>query len=229
MSIQGASRGMMTRVSSATLPYKSPFSEAEHRAIEAAIVTSLDNLKSSIDSKRANEIEFTAGLVLELNRLLNTEEVPGFSARWLETIPRGGELSSFDGAHVEKRPDMVFRRQGVSAVMHREYCGLFVECKIVDMTRTMDEYCGQGVLRFVKGQYAWAMRSGMLLGYARDSYSLPAHLNRHLEKFGARYDTQEMCNSAEPFSTRHARPWIYKTGESPGDIVLRHLWVTVYS
>jgi hypothetical protein len=228
MTFQGASRGMMTRAPSAILPYESPFTEAEHRAIEDAILTSVEKLRTSLDARSAIEIDFTKRLVLELNRLLNTEEVPGFSARWLETIPRGGELCSFDGSHVEKRPDMVFRRQGVSAAMHREYCGLFVECKIVDATRTMDEYCGKGVIRFVAGQYAWAMRNAMMLGYARDSYSLPAHLNRHLEKFGARYGTREMCSLAEPFSTKHARSWSYPTGGSPGDIVLRHLWVTVH-
>lgn len=230
MSFQGP-RGVMTQGPASQLPYPFPFSEAERLTIEDAIRIGVTRVIASqaLDCRTADEKDFTEALVSELNRMMNVEDVPGFSASWLETVPRGGELRSFDGRHVEKRPDMVFRRQGVlKNVAHREYCGLFVECKIVDASHTMYDYCFKGVSRFVKGEYAWAVNLAMMLGYSRDSYSLPDHLNRHIEKLGHRYETRGLCSPEEPYVTIHDRTWQHVSGELPGEITLRHLWVQVF-
>lgn len=223
---------MMTGARATSLPYRDPFSEAERLAIEDAIKIGLEKVRGSgvLDCRAADEIHFTEHLVTELNSMLDSFEVPGFSAAWLETIPKGGELRSFNGTHIEKRPDMVFRRQGVHpGVKNRQYCGLFVECKIVDATRTMDDYCGDGISRFVKGEYAWAMTIGMLLGYARDAYELPRQLDKHLKQLGARYQTIGPCQRTGTaiYSTVHDRIWRYPSGGKPGKITLRHLWIKV--
>lgn len=45
----------------------------------------------------------------------------------------------------------------------------------------MSRYCGDGLLRFVDGRYAWAVALGLMVGYARSGYTLPDHVEEHLQ------------------------------------------------
>ena len=220
------------------MPYRLPFSKGQLFAIEDGIRTAFEHVLSEDDicADTADEISLNRALIRELNRMMNDEpsEVPGFSAALLETVSRGEELANYDGRHVEKRPDLVFRRPGhLPAGIKRQYCGMFVECKIVDKRHTMKQYCGEGISRFVRGDYAWAMSQGMLLGYARDDYALPRQLDAHLHtrttqyKMKCRPRRRDHDDSASPvYVTVHDRTWRYPTQEAPpGDIELSHLWL----
>ena len=184
----------------------------------------------------ADEVALNEALVSQLNTMMDQDpsEVPGFSAALLETVSRGEELCNYNGQHVEKRPDLVFRRQGrLPAGTRREYCGIFVECKIVDRQHSMKGYCGKGVERFVRGDYAWAMSLAMMIGYARDGYTLPRQLNAHLdtrrERYNIKHDARRRDSQTGPapvYITLHERTWRYPSQEEvPGDIELAHLWL----
>lgn len=57
--------------------------------------------------------------------------------------------------------------------------GFFIECKIIGRSKdnhTVHEYCRAGVRRFVTGQYAAAMPSGMMLAYVRDGRTVVTEL-----------------------------------------------------
>jgi len=33
-------------------------------------------------------------------------------------------------------------------------------------------YCDKGIIRFVRGDYAWAMRDALMVGYVTEGYSI---------------------------------------------------------
>jgi hypothetical protein len=226
----------MTRRRAARLPYDDPFSKSERLAIVDALhlATSRIVAAKEIDYATADEPEITSKLVIELNAMLDEEPpaIEAFTSLNVETITNSGRLCSFNEAHIEKQPDLVFRPRGKRPPgVQRDYCGLFVECKIVDVGHPMGAYCGDGLQRFIEGQYAWAMRYGMMLGYARGAYRLPKQLTTHLADY-PRYGTVSMPvsrPSAGPgvYVSIHARTWTHPTGESPEDIELRHLWIPI--
>jgi hypothetical protein len=58
-----------------------------------------------------------------------------------------------------------------------EFDALFVECKPVDAKHPVgSKYCDDGLIRFVRGDYAWAMQEGMMLAFARDGRTIAKHL-----------------------------------------------------
>jgi hypothetical protein len=237
MSIR-APAGLMSRPAQlAPLPYKD-FDILLRLPIEAAIVTAWSHVLAleALDLATATEVTFTRHLVDTLNTMLNAEvaEVDGFSASIFETIDRGCELCSYDNTHVEKKPDMVVRLAGKRpGISHRAYYGLFVECKIADKNHTMTSYCGDGLIRFVQGQYAWAMGSAIMIGYARHGYILPTQLHTHISELGSRYHTlggpvlrsDIPPHAGDVYLTRHHRPWVYPSGGSPGTIEIAHIWL----
>lgn len=232
MTIQGG-QGLMTRRRGAPLPYADPLSAAERRGIIDAIRVGLARVRADgvVDLAAAGETAITDALVVELNAMLdeNPPPVPVFSSLNLETVIKGNELRSYNNAHIEKRPDMLFRPRGPRPPgVQRLYCGYFVECKIVSESRTMIDYCGDGLKRFLSGEYAWAMSFGMMLGFARDSYRVSDQFVRHLRLF-PRYDLVgevelEPEAGADVYVSVHTRSWVHTSGEAPGNIRLLHFW-----
>ena len=56
--------------------------------------------------------------------------------------------------------------------------GLFVECKPVDAAHPPGgDYCDAGLIRFVNGDYAWAMQESLMVGYVRDGRTIKSHLH----------------------------------------------------
>lgn len=116
----------------------------------------------------ADEDEVTAALraVIE-NNLRQTGTIPGFNRRFYEPVVRQGQVADFTLTKLTKSPDLCFklrhddyeRRMVVS-----EFDALFVECKPVDATHPLgSKYCDDGLIRFVRGDYAWAMQEGVML------------------------------------------------------------------
>jgi hypothetical protein len=219
-----------------SLPYRCPFTRGELLAIEEALWLAWERV--TVDADEVDEVNITSRLEGELGRMMNHEPPPveGFTRETFETPVRGGELESFDGKKLEKRPDIVLRRAGLlRGVLDPRHCGLFIECKVVDKARPMSRYAGEGLLRFVDGTYAWAVNFAMMLGYARKGYELPAKLRKHLARFGGTYET--VTGSLQPrapqsgrpavWETRHRRTFAYRAEFSgqPGEIVVGHLWL----
>lgn len=126
----------------------------------------------------AMEDEITRQLLSLLeDRLLDSEEIEGFDRRRIRNVVRP-EIPNFDGRHPAKRPDLVFfllRRERFK--VRSSLDGIFAECKPIDRAHSIGRhYCDKGILRFVNGDYAWAMREGMMIAYVRGQRSIRNHL-----------------------------------------------------
>jgi hypothetical protein len=173
-------------------------------------------------------------LQLALNELLDDEEEPvsGFSSELFETVERGAEVVNYSGMKLEKRPDLRFRMQGrIPSVSDRTHYGMFVECKLLDATHSLRLYAVNGVLRFVQGDYAWAMPHGMMLAYVRSSAPTHDDLITFLKKGRAEYSVVDTSHGSpedvdEFVRSVHDRLWMYPSpASSPGQIELIHVWL----
>ena len=173
------------------------------------------------------------------NDLLPNGTVAGFSRTFFSKVTRDEELSSYDGTHPDKKPDMLLglkRPDGARVISDQD--ALFVECKPVDATHSLtSEYGIEGIRRFVEGEYAWAMTSAMMVAYVRGTYTIAKHLRANLTKnaadarFGKPTHPRKVLSSSkgpkheELRRTKHGRafPWP-ATGKLAMPIALFHSW-----
>ncbi|WP_145952388.1 hypothetical protein [Paludisphaera borealis] len=129
----------------------------------------------------ASEDQVTAALldVIE-NDFRRTGCIPGFNTKVYESVVRQTQVANYDRTKIGKAPDLCFRLQPDD---QEEYWGLsiydalFVECKPVDKTHSAGgDYCDKGLVRFIEGDYAWAMQDAMMVAYARHDRSVVGHL-----------------------------------------------------
>jgi hypothetical protein len=181
----------------------------------------------------ATEPQITTVLQLRLNELLDDDDepVPGFSSNYFETVERGAEMVNYSGVKLEKRPDLRFRMQGRIQLVHdRTHYGLIVESKLLDAAHPLRLYAANGILRFVQGDYAWAMPHGMMLAYVRSGALTQEELIAFLKNGDVEYsvvDAFHVSADGEEFvRSVHERPWQYpSSSSSPGPIELIHVWL----
>jgi hypothetical protein len=151
------------------------------------------------------------------------------------------EYSNYKNEKAE-RPDLVFHLSGRPrpGVVDSLYDGLYVECKIIDNKRRhVAEYCRNGVMRFVNGDYGWRMPQGMMCAYVRTNQELPVALEGYFGGVGVAATlclvstslTKSKLSKHNPviYTSDHARPWIFPDGLSPGNISVQHLWLRAYN
>jgi hypothetical protein len=141
-----------------------------------------------------------------------------------DTVERGAKVVANDES-LGKAPDLTFRPPPVHGVRNLGSWGLFVECKIIDgaANHSPRAYCEHGVARFVAGEYAARMSSGMMLAYVRDDRLPYPTLSPILA--APPYKTLSQESVAEDVSQSvHER-----TGLAPpcANIDLTHLWLSV--
>ena len=192
----------------------------------------------------AKEDEVTAALraVIE-NNLRQTGSIPGFNRRSYEFVVRQGQVANFDETKQSKSPDLCFKLRHDDyepRMVVSEFDALFVECKPVDATHAAgSRYCDDGLIRFVVGDYAWAMQEGMMLAYARDGRTIAGHLIPAMRepKRMTSLATDELpraCRASDATGDAHAEPihiskhrrgfpWPHKKGKAT-DITIYHLW-----
>lgn len=191
----------------------------------------------------AREDEVTAALrsVIE-NDLRHTGAVRGFSRRTYETVIRQGQVANYELTRYAKTPDLCFklRNDEEEPPVLSEHDALFVECKPVDDSHPVgSKYCDDGLFRFVKGDYAWAMEEGLMLGYARHGRTIEKNLIPYIQdsaRFGALQILAMPALVKNPGATavqraealyvsRHRRgfPWIANKGAAT-DIFVYHSW-----
>ncbi len=173
------------------------------------------------------------------NDLLHHGRVPGFSKIYFSYVVRDAELTSFDGKHPDKKPDIVIgvqRPDGARVIADQD--AVFVECKPIDVDHPLTpEYGAEGIRRFVEGEYAWAMKSAFMVGYVRGNYTIAQHLRANLKKnhddprFGSPTLPQRIRGSAkgekyEGLScSEHRRAFRWPaTGKRAVPIMLVHSW-----
>ena len=178
------------------------------------------------------EPELTTLMQARLNRMIHEDPLWG---QLVLSVGRGAESISFDGSHLEKRPDLsIF----LSAADQR--FPLVAEAKILDATasKTTSRYCENGIRRFVEGEYAWGNREAFMIGYVRDGSSidmaLKDALSKAMELHPDRYLVEALpvpveSDSSDLAYTRHGRDFVYgsqRPPNSPGPISVWHLWLT---
>ena len=124
--------------------------------------------------------------------------------------------------------------------MLSEFDGLFIEAKPMDATHPAgSKYCDDGLIRFVRGDYAWAMQEAMMLAYTRDGRTISEHLIPAMDQADrmtslATIDLPQAspvagasaCPEAEAVHISHHRrsfKWPNNKG-SATDITVYHLW-----
>ena len=192
----------------------------------------------------AGEDEITAALrtVIE-NDLRESGRVAGFSKRTYEPLVRQGQWANYNGAVLSYAPDLCFKLrhdESEPRLVLPEFDALFIECKPVDATHPVGgKYCDDGLIRFVRGDYAWAMQEGMMLAYARDGrtiadYLVPAMressrvISLATDQFPEPCNTPAAaacCGAEAVHTTRHHRGFPWRDGKGLAtDITVYHLW-----
>jgi hypothetical protein len=129
----------------------------------------------------AKEDEVTAALrsIIE-NNLRQSGEVPGFNKHTFDTVSRQAQCANYDNKSLSKAPDLFFKLRDYETEPRSvlsEHDGLFIEAKPVDATHAAGRiYCDEGLIRFVRGDYAWAMQEAMMLAYARNNRTIEGAL-----------------------------------------------------
>lgn len=129
----------------------------------------------------ASEDQITTALRNTIeNNLRQTGEVRGFNKRTFESVNRQVQCENFDGSRLNMTPDVFFKLNDCESnrgAVLSAFDGLFVEAKPVDSKHPAGgRYCDDGLIRFVRGDYAWAMEEAMMLAYARDVRTIAKHL-----------------------------------------------------
>jgi hypothetical protein len=192
----------------------------------------------------AQEDRITAALRSTIeNDLRQSGEVSGFNRRTFDLVTRQGQCANYDGKILTKAPDLFFKLRDYETEPHSvlsEHNGLFIEAKPVDATHAAgSRYCDDGIIRFVRGDYAWAMQEAMMLAYVRNDRTIersllpamseaPRMSTLQTQQLPAR-TTMEMAGSTPAaeavFMSRHERTfqWPDSKGQAtPIDIF--HVW-----
>lgn len=179
-----------------------------------------------------SEAEINALLEARLSRLLDEDPL---WAQLVLTVARGKETVNFNGANLEKRPDLSIFLSGRSRAFP-----LVVECKLIDAPdgKSGALYCNNGLSRFLTGEYGWPGRDGFMLAYVRDQSTIESCLLPLLavsraatpDPFAVRDLPVASGHSVlDLATTRHNRAFRYLSrvapADDPGPIAIWHLWL----
>ncbi|MEI9894589.1 MAG: hypothetical protein WDN28_12065 [Chthoniobacter sp.] len=207
------------------------------QAIRVAWEMMLQRPRNNFQLHREDEDPVTAELWERLlNEVFNRNIVPGFDSNLLMKPTRETKVPNYDGTNTELMPDLLIGLQNRLAVSIPAQDWLFIECKPVQLGRSAGaHYCDKGIIRFVRGDYAWAMTSALMVGYAATNYHVSPKLTAALRKsrtitttaFPRRCRRSQSSASSEPtHTTAHRRNFCYRqTGEQAPPVTLRHLWL----
>lgn len=165
------------------------------------------------------------------------EAVKGFAL--FETPVREGNLRNQQGDRPDCQPDLTFRPlRGQISTKNSVTAGIFVECKPVDSQHPIGSaYCKEGISRFVKGDYAWAVDRALMLAYVRNICQLPEGLDYVLGMKSARVN-YKLKKKLTPLGITGEGDEIYYTvhdrappASLPNNktalIFLHHLWLNL--
>ena len=180
--------------------------------------------------------------VLE-NDLRQTGEIGGFNSTFYERVVRHAQVTNYNGQKLAKTPDLSFKLRNAGAEPRpviSAHDALFVECKPVDAGHAAGSaYCDDGLIRFVNGDYAWAMQDAMMLGYARNGRTIAGHLSPAMAESARKASlgivqplqlfpgpAAAACAEAEAvYISKHHRKFPWPDGKGLAtDITVYHLW-----
>lgn len=198
--------------------------------------------RGSLDGYTEDEITFYLHGILE-NDLRQTGSVPGFNRAFYDAVVRQAEVANFNLEKLKKEPDLCFRLRHSDAEPRpvlSAYEALFVECKPIDKSHAAGgKYCDAGLVRFVEGDYAWAMEEALMLGYARHGRTITGHLlpairePRRRERLKVvemprpvdRRDAKSRGGAEALHVSRHRRDFTWMDGKGRAtEILVYHCW-----
>lgn len=206
------------------------------KAVCAAWALLRSKPRTGFDLQTADEDAITLELHEALyDRVFKEEIVAGFDADVFATVEREPKIRSYDYGHPDKMPDLLVRLVGRPSGIRNTQDGLFIECKPVDKNHGVkSHYCQKGLVRFIDGEYAWAMTTAMMVGYTKSGYGISTHLAKGLADWSqgagcalqaCPHSTASTINEAV-HSTLHVRSFIYvETKQRAPKITIRHLWL----
>lgn len=206
--------------------------------IRAAWELMRENPRPGFDLSNATEDVITHELYERLyDEVFNRDVVAGFNRELLTTITRESKVRNYDGAKLDKMPDLLFGLVERPPVEYPSQDWLFIECKPVDCGHAAGgHYCDKGIIRFVKGEYAWTMTSALMVGYTREGYTILPKLSDALQARPNKIPTLDQprpCRHSKGDSVSEAvhiskqgRTFKYvETEQSAPAITIRHLWL----
>lgn len=212
------------------LPLK-PLQERHLRVIALGLARAWDELmiKTAGALLFDAEAEVNAQLCIQLNKRIPQDPCLNLI---VYDVSRGEETHNFDGAKLEKRPDLQLKLTRAD----RRNFPLVAECKLLDPDKDIHLYCSDGLVRFLKGDYAWMAREAFMIAYVRDGSTLESVLTPHLKKYQLetpdRFATQSLPRPVDGVGlelrrSSHARGfrYPYHTPDDPGPIEVWHLWL----
>ena len=199
----------------------------------------LNHPRTGFDLPAANEDTVTHELYERLyDEVFDKGVVGGFDREVFASVRREPKVRNFNGSSLDKMPDLLVEFIDRPAGAMNSQHGLFIECKPVDQEHHAGSaYCDKGLIRFVRGDYAWTMQSAMMVGYARLGYSVMPKLAEALasirkEPISTSFGPESCpCTRASSCAqqvavSKHERTFRYIENDSPaGIIVIRHLWL----
>lgn len=166
------------------------------------------------------------------NRLRKTGEVEGFDSERFGKVIREPKITNFDKEHPDKMPDIFFDLKRDQTMLFNEQDGLFVECKPIDSSHSiLSHYCNKGLVRFIVGDYAWAMQDAMMVGYVKGDSSfrkLSSVLDGSTTSATLKTTQHSEVNEFAMYRSKHKRE--FQWPESRGQacqISIAHLWLSV--
>lgn len=217
--------------------------------VEEAIAEAMRRVlaeKSFQSIATVHENDITERLEDQLCLLLNEDVVPGFDSSVFEQPTRDSATVNFNGEKISKEPDLTFKRAShLSCAIDTRQDAWFCECKILDggSSHGVPNYIKDGLMRFVIGDYAWAMPSAQMIGYVRHAVGKGYVPTKQLQGQFAKVDPESgktytvltgLLAEKEQEShtdgvlpvhaTTHVRDFLLRDQSAPGPITLRHLW-----
>ena len=224
------------------LPHK-PLPLAVFLVVEEALRISWGRLKAHPhprhDIPTATEDEVTHDFYeVVYDEVFSKGIVEGFDEEHFTVVTREKKVRNYDGTNLDKMPDMLVGIAGRNDVYRNSQDWLFIECKPVDANHTVGVHYGaKGIARFIRGDYAWAMTSALMVGYASLGYTIDPKLIETLEVRAEEFKVRRKpvpCRRSPAVSyaekvhiTQHERTFDYvETGQPAPPIKLRHLWLS---
>ncbi|GHU17524.1 hypothetical protein FACS189475_01470 [Betaproteobacteria bacterium] len=98
----------------------------------------------------------------------------------------------------------------------------------------LDDYITDGVMRFQNGNYAWAMPHAGMIGYVAAGHHTGAKDALAKKWFQVKPApcaplfamVEDRSMSPVVVISTHSRSFVLRNGEAPGNIMLRHIWLS---
>lgn len=182
----------------------------------------------------ADEDTITQVLVDDIieRRLRKNGEVEGFNCALFGKVTREPKITNVDKKHPDKMPDIFFDLKRDQLPILSDQDGLFVECKPVDHKHPiLSCYCKKGLIRFVNGDYAWAMQDALMVGYVKKPYSfkkLASVLDDGKKSAALKTTNHSAVDKYATYRSNHNRDfeWPENRGQAC-PIMVSHLWLPV--